>query len=76
MKKMYGFVKYMKINGIEDDVFKQVIPHIQHKQLEKGEYIFREGDSCDYFYGLLTGRVSLRKCVFDTNLLKNLGKSN
>jgi hypothetical protein len=65
LKNIHGFIKYLKFNGIEDDVLKETIPFIKHKTYEQGEYIFQEGDYCESFYGILKGKVSIRKTKFE-----------
>ena len=34
---------------------------ITHKKFDKGSYIFRQDEKSDYFYGIISGKISIRE---------------
>ena len=61
-----GYKKFLDFNHIKYDIAKQAVPSYKYLKINKGEYIFKEGDISNKFYFVLKGKISLRK-KFDCN---------
>ena len=60
LKKIPGFIRFIKYNEVKDEVLVKVLPFLKHVSYEKGSIIFKEGDSSTQFYIVVRGRISLR----------------
>ena len=56
-----GFVRYIKYQGLTNDDLIKTAEVLQHEFYKKGSYIFRENDRSNAFYGVISGKVSIRK---------------
>lgn len=61
LKELPGFQLFMKYNHIEEESLKIAANLINYKFIPKNEYIFRESQESDRFYGIIKGRVSIRR---------------
>jgi CRP-like cAMP-binding protein len=61
IKILREFRKFIKYNRIEDRIIKQAMNYLEYKKVEKGEYIFKQGEIPEYFYGIIQGKVSIRR---------------
>lgn len=60
--RMKQFKKFISFNKIDNNSLYQICNNIMESHLIKeGKYIFRKNDLPDYFYGILTGEISIRK---------------
>lgn len=60
LKLMPEIRKFLKYNNIDYDAVRQASNYIEYMHVEKGKYIFRQGDKSDFFYGIINGKVSIR----------------
>lgn len=51
----------MKYYNIDDDAVRTAAGLIMHKRYQEGSYIFRQDDKSDYFYGIISGKISIRE---------------
>ena len=51
--------RLLKFKGISDTSLTKTIYYMKYKKYRKGEYIFKQGDKSDNFYGLINGTISL-----------------
>jgi len=51
----------MNYNNIDDSVLKDSVDSFEYQKVSKGEYIFHEGETSKRFYGIIKGKVSIRK---------------
>jgi CRP-like cAMP-binding protein len=61
MKVIPDLKRFINFNHIDDDAIKSAAGYIYYKKYNKGEYICREGEQSDCFYGIIRGRVSIRR---------------
>ena len=66
--------RLLKFKGISDTSLTKTIYYMKYKKYRKGEYIFKQGDKSDNFYGLINGTISLVYNYFDTSDYDNDGK--
>ena len=59
-----GFVKYIKYQNLSKEDLRKTAEVLQHEFYRKGSYIFRENDKSDAFYGVISGKVSIRKSSY------------
>jgi CRP-like cAMP-binding protein len=57
---MPAFVKYCKIHNIDDDNIIQAALHLNCRYIKKDEYVFRQMDDSDAFYGVIKGKISIQ----------------
>ncbi len=46
---------------MDEESIKFAAGQITYKRYEKGNYVFRQDDKSDYFYGIISGQVSIRE---------------
>ena len=63
--------KLLKFKGISENSLSKVAYYMKYKKFEKGEYIFKQGDKPDNFYGILDGTISFIYNYTDLNDLDN-----
>ena len=61
------FIEYMKFHNISNDLLEKISPFLKHKQIMKGDYLFKEDKKPNYFFGVINGKISLR--TFDENFI-------
>ena len=59
-----GFVKYIKYQNLSKEDLRKTAEVLKHEFYKKGSYIFRENDKSDAFYGVISGKVSIRKASY------------
>ena len=59
--------KLLKFKGISDTSLTKVAYYMKYKKFEQGEYIFKQGDKPDNFYGIIDGTISLIYNYTDPN---------
>ena len=59
-----GFVKYIKYQNLAKEDLRKTAEVLKHEFYKKGSYIFRENDKSDAFYGVISGKVSIRKSSY------------
>lgn len=59
-----GFVRYIKYQNLSKEDIKKTAEVIKHQFYKRGTYIFRENDESDAFYGIIRGKVSIRKTSY------------
>lgn len=50
----------MKYNNVDDEAVKIAANFISYIEIKKGEYVFKQGDESDVFYGIINGKISIR----------------
>ncbi len=60
LKLMPEINKFLRFNYIDHDAIRQASNYIEYVRVEKGKYIFKQGDMSDFFYGIINGKVSIR----------------
>ena len=48
----------------------------QHKHIKKGEYLFKDTDKEKYFYGIIKGKISIKKVRRKIKVLKKFHKKD
>ena len=67
IKQFPTFIEYMKFHNISNDLLEKISPFLKHKQIMKGEYLFKEDKKPNFFFGVINGKISLR--TFDENFI-------
>lgn len=63
MLKLYDypeFTRYCTINQIRKDTMRIACWVLKYKHIDKGTYLFHQGDTPDKFYGIIKGSISIR----------------
>ena len=55
----------MNFNQITNDAVLSASSLFNYRKYEQGEVIYNEGDNAEYFYGIIKGKVSVRKKVVE-----------
>lgn len=55
-----GFKKFCDMNYISPNIIEKAAGQMQLLRVKKGDYIFKEGEKSNYFYGIIRGNVSIR----------------
>ena len=63
LKKLTGFSQFIKINSVDDESIHKAANNLQIVFVKKNDYLFHEGDDSNYFYGILSGKISMRKTI-------------
>lgn len=58
--QLEDFERYLKFNGITDETIRFAAGFMKVESYKKGEYIFRQGDPANKFYGIIKGVISIR----------------
>ena len=58
--KFKGLIRYMNFQDLVNDDIRQISCFITHKFFSKGQYLFRQYDSSDAMYGVISGKVDIR----------------
>jgi CRP-like cAMP-binding protein len=75
---MPEFKKFVRFNKIDDKALKQASNYLEYKKFSKGSYIFKQGDAPVFFYGIISGKVSIRRvkrgpqrssCIYNLHFL-------
>jgi len=61
IKLLPDFKKLINYNHIDDNSFRIASRNMKYIKITEGTCIFKQGDMSDVFYGIIQGRVSLRK---------------
>lgn len=56
-----GFRKFMTTMGVQRKTVYQASTHLGIKYIRAGSYVFKQGDSSDFFYCIIIGKVELSK---------------
>ena len=67
IKNFPTIIEHMKFHNISNDLLEKISPFLKHKQIMKGDYLFKEDKKPNYFFGVINGKISLR--TFDENLI-------
>jgi hypothetical protein len=68
MKIVPELKKFINFNLIDDDAMRAATGYIYYRHYPKGSCMCQEGESSDCFFGIIRGRVSIRKKrKLDTN---------
>lgn len=78
IKRIPGFLRFIKYNGIDDVSLKNAIAHIKIVRFPTYTYIFRQGSQTKEFFGIIQGRISIRvrKSSYETKLKKIIVDKN
>jgi hypothetical protein len=57
---MQGFQNFIKFNSISDETLQLAAHYLEYKSIKKGEYLFKQGELNENFYGIVEGLISLR----------------
>jgi len=60
IKHFPTFIEYMKFHNISNDLLEKISPFLKHKQIMKGDYLFKEDKKPNFFFGVINGEISLR----------------
>ena len=60
LNKYRAFVIFTKYHNIDQQSIVKAAEYFELKYCEKGSYLFHEGDKSNYFYGIMSGRISMR----------------
>jgi len=63
LKCFKGFQNFVKYNGISNESIEIAAGLIIHEKIPKGKCIFNQGDASEYFYGVIKGRIQIKKNV-------------
>lgn len=79
LKQFQGFSKFLKFNNISDDSLLNACKYFSHKEIGKGDFLYKEGDKAEMFYGVVSGHIIEEKSssifqyiVKNPNLLHNI----
>jgi CRP-like cAMP-binding protein len=61
MKLVPDLRRFINFNLIDDDAIRAAAGYIYYKHFNKGEYICYEGEDSNCFFGIITGKVSIRR---------------
>ena len=56
-----GLIRYLHYHGVGKEDIKKMSNYITHKKVKKGKYIFRNNERSDALYGLIKGKIELRR---------------
>ncbi len=75
LNKYRAFVIFTKYHNIDQQSIVKAAEYFELKYCEKGSYLFHEGDKSNYFYGIMSGRISMRHNIeVVKTILKTLDK--
>ena len=57
---MTEFTRYCTINQIRKDTVRIASCVLKYRHIDKGTYLFHQGDTPDKFYGIIKGSISIR----------------
>ena len=60
MKQIPGFKEFFEFNNLENETIKLAAGFIEHENIKKGKYLFRQGDNSKRFYAIIKGKISIR----------------
>lgn len=63
LNKYKAFVIFTKYHNIDQQSIIKAAEYLELKFCDKGSYLFHEGDKSHYFYGIISGRISMRHNV-------------
>jgi hypothetical protein len=70
LKHIPGFSKFMNFYNVDDEAVRlvkrilfifQAASFITHRHFPKGSYVFKQGERSDFFYGIISGKISIRE---------------
>jgi hypothetical protein len=61
MKIVPELKKFIHFNYIDDEAIRAAAGYIYYRSYSRGSIICQEGESSDCFFGIIRGRVSIRK---------------
>jgi CRP-like cAMP-binding protein len=67
--KFKGLIRYINYQGLCHEDIRKISYYIKHDYCKKGQYIFRQFDKPDAFYGVIKGKVVIREVTW-TDLFK------
>ncbi len=56
-----GLIRYLHYHGVGKEDIKKMSNYITYKKVKKGKYIFRNNERSDALYGLIKGKIELRR---------------
>lgn len=63
LKKLSGFSQFIKINSVDDQSINKAANNLEIVFVKKNDYLFHQGDESNHFYGILSGKISMRKTI-------------
>ena len=63
--------RLLRFKGITDTSLTKAAYYMKYRKYKKGEYIFKQGDKSDNFYGIIEGTISLVYNYYDTRHFDN-----
>jgi len=54
---------FAKYNGLTDESIEIAASMIIHEKIPKDKCIFNQGDTSEYFYGIIKGRIQIKRNV-------------
>jgi CRP-like cAMP-binding protein len=61
MKIVPELKKFINFNQIDDESLRAAAGYIYHKHYKQGTVICQEGENSECFFGIIRGKVSIRK---------------
>jgi CRP-like cAMP-binding protein len=58
--KLPGFIQFMRFNNIDEETVKNAARYLGHRYIEKGKFLFHQGDISKHFYGIIKGKISIQ----------------
>jgi len=69
LKQLPEFRKFVFINNISDETLKNASNTIFYQFAKKGTVLFKQNEKSDYFFGILKGRISIRRLNFKFRII-------
>lgn len=57
LKQFPGFSKFLKFNNINDESLLNACKYFDHTEIGKGQFLYREADKPELFYGVVSGQI-------------------
>ena len=67
LKKYKSFIENMKFHNVSIDLLEKICPYLMHKHIPKGEFLFKENNKINIFFGVIEGKISLY--TFSKNII-------
>jgi CRP-like cAMP-binding protein len=63
--KFPGFIQFMRFNNIDEETVRQAARYLNIKFIEKGKFLFHQGDISKHFYGIIKGKISIQTELYE-----------
>ena len=60
LRMIPGLFRFLKFNCISEKSVEKAAGFMKYEHHQKDTYIFKQGDKCDKFYGIIKGEISIR----------------